>query len=181
MITEKENKRISKFLSFVLRHHPELIGIELDGNGWTDVSLLIQKSGKTEPALDFEMLKYIVDTNAKKRFSFNDQLDKIRANQGHSVEVDLGYTPKPPPDVLYHVTGPLFLDIKKRSGMYKKSSHHFNLSHNKETAINVGQRHGKPFVFEVLSGQMYRDNYEFFLSDNEVWLTDHVPAKYLRS
>jgi putative RNA 2'-phosphotransferase len=108
MITEKENKRISKFLSFVLRHHPELIGIELDGNGWTDVSLLIQKSGKTEPALDFEMLKYIVDTNAKKRFSFNDQLDKIRANQGHSVEVDLGYSPQEPPEVLYHGTGAFF-------------------------------------------------------------------------
>lgn len=180
MISEKENKRISKFLSFVLRHHPELIGIELDGNGWTDVSLLIQKSRKTEPELDFEMLKYIVDTNTKKRFSFNEQLDKIRANQGHSVEVDLGYSPQEPPEVLYHGTGIRFVDVIKSSGLEKQSRHHVHLSQNKETAISVGQRHGKPFVFEVLSGQMYRDNYEFFLSDNEVWLTDHVPAKYLK-
>lgn len=181
MISEKENKRISKFLSFVLRHHPELIGIELDENGWTEVSSLIEKSRQTEPKLDLEMLKYIVDSNAKKRFSFNESLNKIRANQGHSVKIDLGYTPQEPPEILYHGTGVKFVDLIRNSGLEKQSRHHVHLSQHKDTAVNVGQRHGKPFIFEVLSGQMHKDNYEFFLSDNNVWLTDHVPPKYLKN
>lgn len=181
MISEKENKRISKFLSFVLRHHPELIGIELDENGWTEVSSLIEKSRQTEPKLDLEMLKYIVDSNAKKRFSFNESLNKIRANQGHSVKIDLGYTPQEPPEILYHGTGGKFVDLIRNSGLEKQSRHHVHLSQHKDTAVNVGQRHGKPFIFEVLSGQMHKDNYEFFLSDNNVWLTDHVPPKYLKN
>lgn len=181
MISEKENTRISKFLSLVLRHKPEEIGIELDENGWTDVTMLIEKVNKAGIALTFEILKHVVDTNAKKRYSFNESFDKIRANQGHSVEIDLGYTPQVPPEILYHGTGEKFIGSILEKGLLKQNRHHVHLSADVETAFMVGQRHGKPFVFEVLAGQMHRDNFQFFLSANGVWLTDFVPVKYLKN
>lgn len=180
MITEKENIRISKFLSLVLRHKPEEIGIDLDSNGWTDVKALIEKTNQSGISLNFDILKHIVDTNPKRRFAFNETLDKIRANQGHSVEVELGYIAKQPPSILYHGTAEKNVASILQQGLRKGERHHVHLSADVDTAIKVGQRHGKPVVFEVKAEQMFDDKHEFYLSDNGVWLTEHVPAKYLR-
>ena len=180
MLSEKQITHLSKFLSLVLRHQPETIGIELDQNGWTDVDTLIKKSGSCGIKLDQETLKHIVATNSKKRFAFNDTFDRIRASQGHSIEIELGYTSQKPPEILYHGTGEKSVQSILDTGLEKRNRQQVHLSADVETAIKVGQRHGKPFVFKVLAEQMYNDKFEFFISDNGVWLTDNVPAKYLK-
>ncbi|HMF72049.1 MAG TPA: RNA 2'-phosphotransferase [Flavitalea sp.] len=180
MTTEKEYKNLSKFLSFVLRHKPGTIGIELNENGWTDVDTLIEKCIEFGVFIDRDILNHIVSTNNKKRFSFNDSLNLIRANQGHSVGINLAYTSSNPPPILYHGTCVKFIDSILSSGLEKKDRHHVHLSSDLETAISVGSRHGKPFVFEILAEEMFENGFEFYLSDNQVWLTDHVPIRYLR-
>ncbi len=180
MISEKESKRISKFLSYVLRHHPELIGIELDKNGWTDIGVLIEKSRRNGVELDRDILGFIVETNAKKRFAINGERDQIRANQGHSVAVDLGYEPQKPPTILFHGTGEKNGASIIQNGLEKRERHQVHLSKDVKTAREVGQRHGKPIVFEIMASEMFEAGYEFFLSENEVWLTDFVPAMYLK-
>ena len=172
--------QISKFLSLILRHKPETIGIQLDENGWADVKTLIEKSSEHGVQFSMEDLKHIVETNSKKRFAFNDTFNKIRASQGHSIEVDLGYISKHPPEILYHGTGEKSVHSILNTGLEKRNRQHVHLSNDIETAIKVGQRHGKPFVFIVLAEQMHNDQFEFFLSENGVWLTDHVPVKYLK-
>lgn len=180
MINETETIRISKFLSLVLRHHPEVVGIELDENGWTDVLNLIACMNKKGVAIDLPALKHVVATNAKKRFAFSEDFHKIRASQGHSVVVDLAYPPQKPPEKLFHGTGQKSVAAILSTGLQKGQRHHVHLSSDVETAIKVGSRHGKPFVFEVLSGKMHQDGYVFYRSENGVWLTDSVPADYLR-
>jgi putative RNA 2'-phosphotransferase len=180
MITDKQITQISKFLSLVLRHQPQIIGIQLDPNGWTDVGELIQKVNNYGITFDRETLHHIVATNAKKRFAFNHTLDKIRASQGHSVEVELGYTNQKPPEILFHGTGEKSMQSILNTGLEKRSRQHVHLSSDFETAIKVGQRHGKPFVFKVLAAEMYNDGFQFFISDNGVWLTENVPRKYLK-
>ena len=180
MISDKENIKTSKFLSLVLRHQPELIGLELDKNGWADVDELIKKARKHGIKLDFSILQYIVDTNIKKRFSFSDNLNGIRASQGHSIEVDLGYVAQVPPEILYHGTATQNVESILQSGIEKRERQHVHLSYDVETAIKVGQRHGKAFIFEVHAGQMYNNNFQFYISENGVWLTDNVPVKYLK-
>ncbi|HEX6181838.1 MAG TPA: RNA 2'-phosphotransferase [Chitinophagaceae bacterium] len=176
----KDEKRISKFLSFVLRHKPEHIGIELDENGWTDVQTLVEKVNQNGITLTFELLKHIVDTNSKKRFAFNENFDKIRASQGHSIDVELGYVAQQPPAILYHGTAEKSVNSILEQGLQKQNRHHVHLSIDIETAKNVGQRHGEVFIFEVLSGEMHSAGFEFFLSENGVWLTDTVPPIYLK-
>ncbi len=180
MIDEKQLKRISKFLSWVLRHHPEAISSQLDQNGWTDVNNLIEKSNNYGVEFDRVILDHIVATNFKKRFAFNDTLDKIRASQGHSIEIDLGYKNEKPPEILFHGTAEKFVQSILDTGLEKRSRQHVHLSSDLETALKVGQRHGKPFVFTVFAEQMYNDNFQFYLSDNGVWLTENVPTKYLK-
>ncbi len=171
---------ISKFLSLVLRHQPETIGIQLDKNGWTDVNELIEKANNYGIKFNRETLNHIVATNSKKRFAFNDTLDKIRASQGHSVEIELGYTNQKPPEILFHGTAEKFVQSILDTGLEKRNRQHVHLSSDLETAIKVGQRHGKPFIFNVLAEQMYNDNFQFYISENGVWLTDNVPTKYLK-
>jgi len=180
MISEKQTTQISKFLSLVLRHQPETIDIQLDQNGWTDVNELIEKANKYGIKFDRETLNHIVAANTKKRFAFNETLDKIRASQGHSIEIELGYTNEKPPEILYHGTGEKSVQSIIETGLEKRSRQHVHLSSDIETALKVGQRHGKPFIFKVLAEQMYNDNFQFFISDNGVWLTDNVPTKYLK-
>lgn len=180
MLTEKENKTISKFLSYVLRHEPHAIGIQLDENGWTDVHVLIEKASESGIRIDLEILKHIVATNNKKRFVLNDTFTLIRAHQGHSVEVELGYPAQKPPEILYHGTGDKYVESILETGIEKRDRHHVHMTADLQTAINVGQRHGKPVVLEVLAGQMHSDQLEFYLSENGVWLTAHVPVMYLR-
>ncbi|QMW05558.1 RNA 2'-phosphotransferase [Spirosoma foliorum] len=171
---------ISRFLSLVLRHQPEIIGIQLDQNGWTDVNELIERSNNYGIKFDREILNHIVATNSKKRFAFNETLDKIRASQGHSVAIELGYKNQKPPEILFHGTGEKSVQSILDTGLEKGSRQHVHLSSDINTAIKVGQRHGKPFVFKVFAEQMYNDKFEFFISDNGVWLTDNVPINYLK-
>jgi putative RNA 2'-phosphotransferase len=162
MISEKQITHISKFLSLVLRHQPETIGIQLDQNGWADVKDLIEKANDNGIKFDREALNHIVAINAKKRFAFNKTLDKIRASQGHSIEIELGYNNQKPPEILYHGTDEKSFQSIIDTGLEKRSRQHVHLSSDIETAIKVGQRHGKPFVFKVLAEQMYNDNFQFF-------------------
>lgn len=180
MIPEKQITQISKFLSLVLRHQPETIGIQLDENGWTDIGTLIEKAGNQGMKFDREILFHVVDTNAKKRFAIHPTLDKIRASQGHSVDVQLGYIHQKPPEILYHGTSEKSVPSILSSGLEKRDRQHVHLSKDTETALKVGQRHGKPVIFRVLAEKMYLDNFEFYLSDNGVWLTDNVPSEYLQ-
>ena len=171
--------KISKFLSLVLRHKPQKIGIELDENGWVDVDVLLIQMNKKGQNIDFETLKFVVETNNKKRFAFNEDQTKIRASQGHSLKIDLGYKPQAPPEILFHGTAGRFIDSIMRTGLEKRNRHHVHLSLNKETATNVGGRHGRVVVLEVMTRKMYDDGYDFFVSENDVWLIDNVPVKYL--
>ncbi|MBL0742048.1 RNA 2'-phosphotransferase [Chryseolinea lacunae] len=180
MITEKETVRISKFLSLVLRHQPETIQITLDENGWTDVAVLLDRLKAHGLSVSKEILQHVVDTNSKKRFAFNDNQTKIRASQGHSVSVDLDYAPQTPPDILYHGTSTTALESIFKTGLEKRQRHHVHLSADKETARTVGQRYGKAVVLTVDTGAMHREGYAFYVSENAVWLTDHVPANYLK-
>lgn len=181
MVSDKQITNISKFLSLVLRHQPEIIGIQLDKSGWTSIDDLIEKADKYGVHFDRKTLNNIVGINSKKRFAFNDTLDMIRASQGHSVKIEIGYVNQEPPDILYHGTGEKSVQRILRTGLEKRNRQHVHLSCDFETAIQVGQRHGKPFVFKVLAKNMYRDNFQFFLSENGVWLTDNVPSKYFKS
>jgi putative RNA 2'-phosphotransferase len=180
MINDKKITHISKFLSLVLRHQPQIIGIQLDQNGWTNIIDLIEKADKYGVYIDRETLNHIVATNSKKRFAINDSNDKIRASQGHSVEIELGYISQEPPDILFHGTAEKSVYSILQTGLEKRTRQHVHLSSDVEMAIKVGQRHGKPFVLRVLANKMYKDNFQFFLSENGVWLTDYVPPKYLK-
>jgi len=178
--SEKEITKISKFLSLVLRHQPEAIAIMLDENGWVSVDKLIQKSNAAGVKLDFDVLKHVVATNNKKRFSFNESLDKIIASQGHSIEVELGYEPQMPPEILYHGTAINNVTSILSTGLEKRQRRHVHLSKDTETALKVGTRHGKPVILQVAALQMHNEGFKFFLSENGVWLTDSVPSKYLK-
>ncbi|HYC27781.1 MAG TPA: RNA 2'-phosphotransferase [Chitinophagaceae bacterium] len=173
--------KVSKFLSFVLRHKPEAIGVELDANGWADVDALIEKSNKANIPLTPELLQHIVETNSKKRFAFNEQQNKIRASQGHSIEIELELNAVEPPAVLYHGTAESFVGSILEKGLLKQQRQHVHLSTDVETAVKVGQRHGKPKVFEVLAKQMHTEGHKFYLSANGVWLVDEVPPAFLRT
>jgi len=173
-MNEKEVVRKSKFLSLVLRHDPGRIGIILDSAGWTLVDNLLIKTN-----LSMDELEYIVEKNNKKRFEFNDDKTKIRASQGHSLNVDLGYEEKDPPETLYHGTAERFIDSIKQKGISKQKRHHVHLSDNISTAKNVGQRHGKSIVIAINSRSMKENGHKFYLSTNGVWLTEFVPVKYI--
>lgn len=179
LLTEQEKKRISKLLSLVLRHSPETIGIELDENGWANVQELIGKCEKYRYHFSMDDLVEIVETNDKKRFSFNEKRSMIRANQGHSVNIDLALTPVEPPEYLYHGTATRFVESINEKGIVKQSRQHVHLSKDKETALKVGSRHGKPIVLTIMAEQMYKDGILFYQSANGVWLTDYVDVKYI--
>lgn len=176
---EKQLKHISKFLSLVLRHEPEQIGLTLDEEGWADVVELIAKINEKGIRLDFATLQIVVDTNDKKRFAFNEDQSRIRASQGHSVEVDLNLPPQVPPRILYHGTAIKFLPIIKEKGLARMERQHLHLSADEEIAKNVGGRHGKPVVLVIQALAMHEKGYVFFLSDNGVWLTDQVPPAFI--
>ncbi len=156
MIDKKIYVKHSKFLSLVLRHKPEEIEIKLDVNGWVNVETLIAKMNAHGKQMDIKTLEHIVETNNKKRFSFNTDKSLIRANQGHSIVVDLAYKPTKPPKTLFHGTGIKNVDSIYETGIKKKNRHHVHLSKDIETALAVGQRHGKPVIFEILSEELIK-------------------------
>jgi putative RNA 2'-phosphotransferase len=171
--------KTSKFLSLVLRHKPEEIGLTLDENGWADVEELIQLCNKKGRPLTRPLLERVVAENDKKRFAFSDDGTRIRASQGHSVEVDLALAPMEPPALLYHGTASRFIDSIRASGLHSANRQHVHLSKDVETATKVGQRHGKPVVLVVRAGEMFAAGHVFFVSSNGVWLTERVPVEFL--
>lgn len=170
--------KISKYISLILRHQPEVIGIQLDEHGWADVAELIKGITKDYP-FDMDMLEEIVRTDSKQRYSFNEDKTLIRANQGHSIPVDVELEQTTPPTFLWHGTGAKFVGSIDATGLIPKSRLYVHLSGDRETAVKVGSRHGKPVVYKVLSGKMAGDGCAFYLSKNGVWLTKRVPAEYL--
>jgi putative RNA 2'-phosphotransferase len=171
--------KISKFLSLVLRHHPDKIGLKLDPAGWISVEELLEACRNHGFPMTKNELEGVVAGSDKQRFSFSDDRLQIRANQGHSINVDLGYQPTAPPEELYHGTVERFLRSILDSGLSKGKRHHVHLSADLETAQKVGARRGVPVILRVMSGRMHRDGYLFFRSENGVWLTDKVPPEYL--
>ncbi|NER96251.1 MAG: RNA 2'-phosphotransferase [Symploca sp. SIO1B1] len=172
--------KISKYLSKHLRHQPERIGIQLAPGGWVNVDELLRACKKHSFAINRSELQEVVATNDKKRFSFDATGSVIRANQGHSVEVDLQLEPATPPEVLYHGTGHRSVEVILQQGLLKMSRHHVHLSSEIITARKVGARHGRPVILRVDAAGMQEDGYIFYCSDNGVWLVDHVPPKYLQ-
>ncbi|MBD2487912.1 RNA 2'-phosphotransferase [Aulosira sp. FACHB-615] len=172
--------KISKFLSKYLRHQPESLGIKLAPGGWVAVDELLAACAEHKFPITRQELTAVVATNDKQRFSFDSTGTLIRANQGHSVEVDLQLLPAVPPDVLYHGTGHKAVESILQTGLSKMSRHHVHLSQDITTAKTVGARHGKPVVFAVDTATMYQAGYIFYCSDNGVWLVDAVPPEYLR-
>lgn len=171
--------RTSKFLSLVLRHRPELIGITLDPAGWVSVEELLRACRAHGRAITLDELRDVVAGNDKQRFAFSEDGELIRASQGHSVAVELGYSPAAPPELLYHGTIEKFLPSIREGGLNKGERHHVHLSPDEETARRVGGRRGRPFILKIESGRMHRDGHPFFLSANGVWLTEHVPSAYI--
>lgn len=169
---------MGKFLCLILRHKPEAIDITLDEHGWANVNELINGINQQHD-FNMVMLEKIVSTDNKQRYSFNEDKTKIRANQGHSVDVDVELEEVKPPEILWHGTGRKYLDSIMKDGLIPKSRLYVHLSDNYGTAINVGKRHGDPVVLDVWAGEMYRNGYKFYKSKNGVWLVKHVPVDYL--
>ena len=171
-------KDVSKYMSLILRHKPEAIGISLDEHGWANVEELIAGIAKNNE-FNMEILEEIVRTDEKQRYSFNEDKTLIRANQGHSIPVDVELEEKEPPEILWHGTGEKYVSAIDEEGLISKSRLYVHLSKDEETAVKVGTRHGKPVIYHVLAKQMYDDGYKFYHSVNGVWLTKEVPVKYL--
>ncbi len=168
----------SKYISLILRHKPETIGISLDEHGWANVDELIRGVSKSH-LLDMETLERIVAEDEKQRYSFNEDKTLIRANQGHSIPVDVELEEVQPPEFLYHGTGEKYVESIDKQGLIPKSRLCVHLSADEETARKVGSRHGKPVIYIVKSGEMYRNREKFYRSVNGVWLTKNVPICYL--
>jgi putative RNA 2'-phosphotransferase len=170
---------VSKFLSLVLRHKPETIGLTLDAHGWADVDDLIRRVTESGRTLTRPLLERVVAENDKKRFAFSADGTRIRASQGHSVEVELALPPADPPGVLYHGTAARFLDSIRAGGLHSGSRQHVHLSADEATATTVGRRHGKAVVLVVRAAEMVAAGHVFYFSANGVWLTDRVPTEFL--
>ena len=170
--------KLGRFLSLVLRHDPKAAGITLDEHGWADVRELLDGVRRTGRKIDLETLERIVRENNKKRYSFNEDHTKIRANQGHSIPVDVELKQVQPPRYLYHGTATRFLDQIQAKGIRRMGRQYVHLSGDFETAVAVGKRHGTPAVLTIDAAAMARDGFPFYLSENGVWLCEEVPAQY---
>lgn len=176
---KKREKKISKALSYWLRHKPEAIGIELDEKGWTEVSILLDKS--TEHIdFDIEDLKFVVENNSKQRFAFNEDYSKIKANQGHSVDVNLELQEVKPPNILFHGAPNGVVDEIMKTGLKRMNRHHVHLSPDEETAAMVGSRRGKYTILRVEAMKLRADGHKIYMSDNGVYLVDEVPPQYIK-
>ena len=178
-MNEKQTKKTSKFLSLVLRHKPDTLGITLDEQGWVSVEDLLSAMARNNRPLTREQLEHVVHTNDKQRFSIDESGERIRAKQGHSIEVELGYEAVEPPEFLVHGTSNDMLDLIKQSGLKKMKRHDVHLHEDSELATSVGSRHGKAVVLVIRAKNMHDAGYKFFVTENDVWLTDHVPAEFI--
>lgn len=178
-MTDKETIKASKFLSLILRHEPKRVGLVLDSAGWVNVSELLEAVNRHGQQLTLERLKHIVATSDKKRFAFSDDGLRIRANQGHSVEVDLQYPPATPPEILYHGTATRFVEGIRKGGLQKMERHDVHLSAETKVTLQVGGRHGKPVLLMIRAGEMHRAGHVFHCSTNGVWLVNAVPPQFI--
>ncbi|MGG2103402.1 RNA 2'-phosphotransferase [Stenotrophomonas sp. NRRL B-14846] len=179
MSTDTSHKHASKFMSLVLRHEPEKIGLQLDAQGWADVDDLLQRMAGHGVALDRHTLQAVVETNDKQRFALSDDGLRIRASQGHSIQVDLGLEALQPPAWLYHGTVARFVGAIREQGLRPGERQHVHLSLDRQTAQQVGARRGAPVILSVNAGRMHADGHVFHRSANGVWLTVHVPPQYI--
>lgn len=179
-MTPSQTTSTSKFLSLVLRHEPSAAHVTLDSAGWVEVAALLAGCHQAGKSLSHDDLEHIVATNAKKRFEFSADGLRIRASQGHSVEVELEYAPQEPPELLYHGTATRFLDSIREKGLLKGQRHHVHLSAETKVTLEVGARHGKPALLTILAGEMHAAGHVFYRSTNGVWLVEHVPLRFLR-
>ena len=176
----KSLKTISKYLSLHLRHQPEAIGLTLQPGGWVNINdLLSATRHHSDLTLTRDLLQTVVTTSDKQRFAISPDGQRIRANQGHSIPIDLQLPPQTPPEILYHGTAEPAVSAILAEGLKKMARHHVHLSATPDTAKTVGSRHGRPVIFQVAATTMYNDSFTFHCSDNGVWLTDHVPVEYL--
>jgi len=179
-MTPAQTTSASKFLSLVLRHEPEAAHVALDSAGWVEVGALLAGCATAGRAFSREDLEHVVVTNAKKRFEFSADGARIRASQGHSVEVELEYVPSLPPPLLYHGTATRFLDSIRAEGLLKMQRHHVHLSADVQVTMDVGARHGRPALLTILAGEMHAAGHVFYRSTNGVWLVEHVPVEFIR-
>lgn len=170
---------VSRFVSKVLRHAPESVGLRLDEAGWVEVEDLLAAAARAGVALDRPTLERVVGENDKQRFALSPDGRRIRASQGHSVAVDLGLQPQAPPEVLFHGTADRHLDSIRRGGLVPGRRTHVHLSPDEATAVAVGRRHGRPVVLRVPAGRMHAAGHPFYRSDNGVWLTPAVPPEHI--
>ena len=170
--------KLSVFISLVLRHKPDAANATLDEHGWADVEKLLAGINEAGRKIDMNILEEIVASDSKQRYSFNQDKTLIRANQGHSIPVDVELKEQEPPEFLYHGTATRFIDSIMNEGLKSMSRLYVHLSKDIETALNVGKRHGNPIVLKIYSGNMYKDGYKFYLSENGVWLTKKVDVGY---
>lgn len=178
----KLHAETSKFLSFVLRHQPDAIGITLDLEGWTDIAALIAAAAKNGKQLDSDLIQAVMTTSDKKRFAVSDDGLRIRAVQGHSTEtVDINYVEQVPPEFLYHGTATRFLETIRKEGLLPGLRQYVHLSQDEKTAFAVGQRHGKPVVLKIAALRMHHQGFKFYQAENSVWLVNDVPAEQLIS
>ena len=169
--------KLSKLIALVLRHKPETLGLLLDSHGWANTKQLVSAINNREK-FTMKDLEEIVSTDEKQRYSFNSDKSMIRANQGHSIDVDVELEEAIPPDILYHGTAKKYFSNIMKEGLKPQSRLYVHLSTDEKTAINVGSRHGDPIVFKIDTKQMERDGYKFYRSVNNVWLTKEVPTEY---
>ncbi|MER7109137.1 RNA 2'-phosphotransferase [Streptomyces sp. NPDC000229] len=175
---DRRTVKVSKYLSRHLRHQPERIGLVLDPNGWVAIEDLLRATAEHGVRISRAELEHVVAVNDKQRFTIDG--DRIRANQGHTVDVDLDLPTAVPPAYLYHGTIARNLPAIRAEGLRPMARHHVHLSPDRETATRVGARRGRPVVLSVDAAAMHRDGHVFRVSANGVWLTDAVPPAYLR-
>ena len=178
-MTDKQIIQTSKFLSLILRHEPERVGLQLGEAGWVAVDDLLNAVNQHGTPLTRDQLNHIVATSDKRRLAFSEDCQRIRASQGHSVEIDLQYAPQQPPEILYHGTATRFLDAIRKDGLQKMARHDVHLSAETKMTLQVGGRHGKPVLLKIRAGEMHRAGFVFRCSANNVWLVDHVPPQFI--
>jgi putative RNA 2'-phosphotransferase len=178
----KHHADTSKFLSYVLRHEPEAIGLELDLEGWADIAALIDGARRSGRELNAELIREVVSSSEKKRFAISDDGLRIRAVQGHSTDsVAISYTEQEPPEFLFHGTATRFIESILKEGLLPRDRHHVHLTTDVESATAVGRRYGTPVVLEIATHRMHQQGFKFFRAENGIWLTPRVPPEFLKT
>lgn len=178
-MNKSQQIKLSKFLSLILRHKPHSVGIELDKKGWAETKSLLKGLKRKGFILGLEDLKEVVKTDNKQRYIFSEDYSKIRANQGHSLDVDLDLVQTEPPEFLFHGTTKKNINSIKERGIVRGTRQYVHLSENRETADDVGKRYGKPHILIIKAKEMYSAGFKFYLSENQVWLCDHVEPQFI--